>query len=132
MGYHPIFRRLSNGFRGYILSGVSRALCAEQQKAEHVRSYAQQKIALKRSPKKPELQSKSAIQRQLVYLGDPLKLSEYVSSLLVKDKFTEAEQLLRAASKDKQYTVSWNHLINYQLKKGKVNSAYKTYNEVII
>jgi hypothetical protein len=136
MGCQSSTQRLSKWLQGeYILSQVGQKPCTALQYARHIsqRRYAQQKTGARRVlPKQTKLQSKFAIERQLTYLGDPLKLSEYVSSLLMKDKFTEAEQLLRAASRDTKYTVGWNHLINYQLNKGVVNGAYKTYNEVTI
>jgi hypothetical protein len=139
MGCQSFMQRLSKWLQGeHILSQVGQKPYTAPQHAGHFRHiirrrYTQQKIDTRRvPPKQTKLQSKFAIERQLSYLGDPLKLSEYVNSLLMKDKFTEAEQLLRAASKNTKYTVGWNHLINYQLNKGAVNGAYKTYNEVTI
>jgi pentatricopeptide repeat protein len=37
---------------------------------------------------------------------------------------------VRAASKTIKCTVSWNHLIDWQLSKGKINGAIRIYNEV--
>ena len=70
------------------------------------------------------------VEKELSYLGDPLKLANQVCKLLVQDKFDDAELLVQTASKHHPCTVSWNHLINWQLSKGKVNDALKTYNEV--
>lgn len=64
------------------------------------------------------------------YLKDPLKLADTVREYLRDDKFDEALALTQFASKDVQCTVSWNHLINWQLTKGKVRGALKSYNEV--
>jgi hypothetical protein len=70
------------------------------------------------------------VQKELTYLGDPLKLANHVFNLLRQDKFDDAELLVRTASKSYPCTVSWNHLINWQLSQGKVNVAVKSYNEV--
>jgi hypothetical protein len=136
MNCHYFTQQLLKGFRREcIVSQASWKPCTKLQYVGQVgrRKYAQQKGApRKKFPKETNLQSRFAIEQQLKYLGDPLKLSEYVRSLLLNNRFGTAEELLRAASKNKQYTVGWNHLINYQLQKGKVNGAYKTYNEVCI
>jgi hypothetical protein len=70
------------------------------------------------------------VQKELVYLGDPLKLANHVFNLLRQEKFDDAELLVWTASKSFPCTVSWNHLINWQLSQGKVNVAIKSYNEV--
>lgn len=65
------------------------------------------------------------------YGNDPLKLAEEVRGLLRKDKFDDAEEVVRSASKHAdQFTVSWNHLIDWQMSQGKVNGAMKTYQDV--
>jgi hypothetical protein len=71
-----------------------------------------------------------AIRKELTYLGDPLKLADHVFQLLRQDRFDEAKLLVQAASKSLPCTVSWNHLMDWQLSRGKVNSAIKTYNAV--
>jgi hypothetical protein len=68
--------------------------------------------------------------KQLKYLKDPLKLAEHVRKILRDDDFESALALVRAASKDTQCIVSWNHLIDWQLSRQKMNGAIKTYNEV--
>lgn len=65
-------------------------------------------------------------------MKDPLQLADFVRKTLRKDDFENAETLVRVASKDVQCTVSWNHLIDWQLSKGRMNAAIKTYNEVCI
>ena len=67
---------------------------------------------------------------ELKRLQDPLKMADYVRKKLLKDKFEEAQTLVRAQSKHAQVVVSWNHLISWQLSKGSLNAALKTYNEV--
>lgn len=71
-----------------------------------------------------------AIKKHLVYLKDPLKLSNDIRNTLRQGKFDEAQDVVRAASKDTQCVVSWNHLIDWQMSRGKVNGAVQTYNEV--
>jgi hypothetical protein len=71
-----------------------------------------------------------AIRKELTYLGDPLKLADHVFHLVRQNKFDEAELLVQTASKSFPCTVSWNHLMDWQLSQGKVNVAIKTYNEV--
>ena len=70
------------------------------------------------------------IKKQLSYLKDPLKLADHVRKTLREDDFDNTLALVRAASKNIQCVVSWNHLIDWQLSKGKMNAAIKTYNEV--
>lgn len=71
-----------------------------------------------------------SLREELKYLGDPLKLAEYIDDLLRKNAFDKAVELVRMASKSIPCTVSWNHLINYELSLGRVNGAVKLYNEV--
>ena len=67
---------------------------------------------------------------QLRYLQDPVRLANRVRILLRDGNLDQAMELVRAASKTIPCTVSWNHLINYQMYEGKVKAALKTYNEV--
>lgn len=78
----------------------------------------------------PEKKPDFVIEKHLSYLKDPLKLAEFVRKCLRDDDFESAEAIVRAASKDILCTVSWNHLIDWQLGKGKMNAAIRTYNEV--
>ena len=71
-----------------------------------------------------------SLREELKYLGDPLKLAEYIDDLLRKNAFEKAAELVRMASKSIPCTVSWNHLINYEMSQGRINSAVKLYNEV--
>jgi hypothetical protein len=70
------------------------------------------------------------VARHLVYLSDPLKLADFIRQSLQKDDFDTAESVVRAASKNIQCTVAWNHLIDYQLRQGRMKAAVKTFNEV--
>jgi hypothetical protein len=80
---------------------------------------------------KKNSESDFVIRKHLKYLKDPLKLAEHVRRLLRGGDFDNTLVIVRAASKNVQCTVSWNHLIDWQLSKGKMNAAIKTYNEVL-
>jgi hypothetical protein len=82
------------------------------------------------SPPRLPSASEKAIAKELTYLKDPLKLADYVRRSLRNDEFETAVAAIRTASKDIQCIVSWNHLVEYQLSRGQLNAAIKTYNEV--
>jgi hypothetical protein len=82
------------------------------------------------SKKKPSFSTDEQLSQQLRYLKDPLKLADYVRKTLQRDDFETALKVVRASSKDIQCVVSWNHLVDWQLSKGHMKSAIKTYNEV--
>ncbi|KAI8964098.1 hypothetical protein F5Y11DRAFT_317228 [Daldinia sp. FL1419] len=71
-----------------------------------------------------------AAQKQLQYLQDPLHLANFVRNTLKKDNADDALLITRKASKDSKVTVSWNHIINYHLQKGKLHFGIKLYNEM--
>lgn len=70
------------------------------------------------------------VRKHLTYLKDPLKLADFVLRALRNDEFENTIMVVRAASKNIQCIVSWNHLIDWQLSKGRMNAAIKLYNEV--
>ena len=74
--------------------------------------------------------SKASLEQEIRWLKDPLKLGDYTVKLLRQDDVGKALGLVRLASKDIACTVSWNHLIDYFMSKGKVADATKLYNEV--
>jgi pentatricopeptide repeat protein len=63
-------------------------------------------------------------------LADPLELARFVKQQLAKDKSTEMLQLVRMASQSMKCVVSWNHLIDHYLAKGRAAQAFKIYNDV--
>ena len=71
-----------------------------------------------------------AARKELEYLSDPLHIANRVAVALQKENFELAAQMTRQASKDKSVTVSWNHLIEFQLRQGRIHAAMKLYNEV--
>lgn len=71
-----------------------------------------------------------AVNKHLEFLQDPVKLANDVLQTLRRDEFGEALEVVRAASKNRECVVSWNHLIGWCLSKGKVRRAVNIYNEV--
>lgn len=70
------------------------------------------------------------VRKHLEHMKDPFKIAEHVERTLKKDLFEEALELTRTASKDAQCQVSWNYLIDYQLRNQKLHGAIKLFNEV--
>ena len=72
----------------------------------------------------------AALEKELRYLRDPMKLADYTVSLLRKDEDEKAYELVKMSSKNMACTVSWNHLMDYEMAKGRVANAMKIYNDV--
>ncbi|TLD34101.1 hypothetical protein PspLS_00498 [Pyricularia sp. CBS 133598] len=72
-----------------------------------------------------------AVRRHLEFLGDDrFKIAKHVLSTLQRDAFDEALHLVRKISRaDKDYMVSWNHLLSHLFQKQRLNAAIKLYNE---
>ncbi|KAI3337135.1 hypothetical protein HD806DRAFT_475791 [Xylariaceae sp. AK1471] len=71
-----------------------------------------------------------AARKELDYLKDPLHIANRVRKALDSDDFKHAAEITRQASKHTKVAVSWNHLIDYELKKDRIHSAFKLYNEM--
>lgn len=71
-----------------------------------------------------------ALEQEMRYLGDPMKLADHTVNLLRKDQYEKVGELVRMASKRMSCTVSWNHMIDYDMSKGRVTRAMSTYNDV--
>lgn len=71
-----------------------------------------------------------AARKQLQFMEDPFHIAQHVTNVLEKDHFEEAALITRKASKDKKVTVSWNRLIDYQLRQGRIHAGIKLYNEM--
>lgn len=80
--------------------------------------------------RRPNLDTELSMKKHLQYLQDPMKLSNYVRSTLRNDDFETAEKVVHFASKKMQCVVSWNHLVDWQLSKGRMNAAIKIFNDV--
>ncbi|KAI9692069.1 MAG: hypothetical protein M1820_009536 [Bogoriella megaspora] len=70
------------------------------------------------------------LRKEISYLQDPLKLADHVRQVLGQDDEEKALAIARLASKNMSCIVSWNHIINWNMSKGRVNSALKIYNEM--
>lgn len=70
------------------------------------------------------------VKKHLEHMKDPYRIAEHVLRTLEKGRFEEAALLTRKASRDAKVTVSWNHLIDYQMRNQRLHSAIKLYNEV--
>lgn len=73
---------------------------------------------------------RTELEQELRYLKDPVKLADHTVSLLRQDDHDKALEIVRMGSKRMACTVSWNHLVDYEMSKGRVNRATKLYNEV--
>jgi hypothetical protein len=72
-----------------------------------------------------------SVKKQLKYLNNPYTIQNYIlDPLLKKDRIDEAIVLTRKASRLHKVSVSWNHLINYQMEHQRLHAAVKLYNEV--
>ncbi|SMR47028.1 unnamed protein product [Zymoseptoria tritici ST99CH_3D1] len=76
------------------------------------------------------LHEERALQTELEFLKDPVKLAEHVHYTLRNEKPQKALDLCRLASRNMSCIVSWNHTIDWHMKRGRVNDAIKIYNEM--
>ncbi len=73
---------------------------------------------------------KAVLEKELRYLHDPLKLADHTINLLKKDDYHKALELVKMSSRNMSCTVSWNHLMDYEMYTGRVSNALKIYNDV--
>lgn len=76
------------------------------------------------------VQNEQDLRAELRYLKDPLKLAEHVHYTLRCDKPVKALDLCRVASRSMECIVSWNHVIDWNMKRNKIPEALKIYNEM--
>ena len=74
--------------------------------------------------------SHRALEKEMRFLQDPVKLADNTVKLLKKDRTEKAGQLVKLASRSMACTVSWNHMIDYEMSKGRVSRAMTIYNDV--
>ncbi|KAI4118383.1 MAG: hypothetical protein LQ345_001552 [Seirophora villosa] len=87
-------------------------------------------VVEKHSPEARDSRRERQLDQELVWLRDPVKLADNTISLLRKDDHERALETVRKASKSVPCSVSWNHLIDYDMSKGKVQKAIKKFNEM--
>ena len=73
-----------------------------------------------------------ALEKDLRFLKDPLKLAENTVQLLHKGETEKAYDLVKLSSRNMACTVSWNHLMDYEMAKKRAANALKIYNDVCI
>ena len=71
------------------------------------------------------------LEQEARYLRDPVKLAGSTLGLLRRDEHDKALEIVRIASRTTACVVSWNHLIDYHVTKGRVAESLKIYNEVL-
>ncbi|KAI1306318.1 hypothetical protein F5Y03DRAFT_138937 [Xylaria venustula] len=107
--------------------------------AAHARSADTEPLGTPQSPNDEHVDNKAPIfgrsadwaaRKELQYLGDPLHIANRVRLALNQDHFDLAARITRQASRTHNVTVSWNHLIDYQLQNGRIHVALKLYNEM--
>ncbi|KAK4167674.1 hypothetical protein QBC43DRAFT_342016 [Cladorrhinum sp. PSN259] len=81
-------------------------------------------------PNAYEKQLNFAVQKHLQYLKDPLDIGNHVKACLEAGRWDEALLMTRKASASTRVEVSWNYLIDHQMKTGHLNAAIKLYNEM--
>lgn len=77
-----------------------------------------------------EVFSLTSLHEELRWLGDPLKLAVYIKDILAKNAIEKACELVKLSSNRIECTVSWNHLIDWAMQKGKVQAAFALFNDV--
>nr|OQO23680.1 hypothetical protein B0A51_10688 [Rachicladosporium sp. CCFEE 5018] len=77
-----------------------------------------------------EISNQKALTIELRYLKDPVKLSEHVIYTLRNNQPDKALDLCRLASKTMPCVVSFNAIIDFYMRKLRVNDALKVYNEM--
>ncbi|KAK8090261.1 hypothetical protein PG997_005222 [Apiospora hydei] len=126
----------SNALRRSIISTTS----TQQQ----TRSFAAATTAVERTKQqdgeeeedKPVMSKKDtkalewSVNKQLEYLSDPFHIANQVQAILDKNRFDEAKLMVLKASKGKNIAVSWNHLIDYEMRRQKLHSGIKLFNEM--
>lgn len=76
------------------------------------------------------VQNRKALEKELVWLKDPFKLTEHIHFTLRNNDPDKALDLCRIASKSMDCVVSWNAIVDWYMQRFKVNDAVKVYNEM--
>lgn len=82
--------------------------------------------------RKYEKRLEANVRKHLSLMPDPYHIAQHITNALGKGSFDEALLMTRMASRNTKVEVSWNHLIDYQLKNKRLHAAVKLYNEVRI
>jgi hypothetical protein len=80
---------------------------------------------------KPSAPSVAYIKKELLRYRDPVRLGDHVLRTLQMGDYEKAYSLTEIATRNNiKAVVSWNHLINYEMKLGRVAGSLKIYNAV--
>ena len=84
----------------------------------------------KLKPNAIAIKNKPALMKELEWLPDRVKLAEHVHYTLRCNDPEKALDLCRLASKKEEVIVSWNHVVDWYMQKGKVDMALRVFNEM--
>jgi len=70
------------------------------------------------------------LRTELQYITHPAALADHVEDLLKKNDYEKALAMTRLSSRGASNTVSWNYLIDWNMKNVKRKGATEVYNEV--
>ncbi|AEO69585.1 da4a5a57-78ef-46ca-89d5-86ccefe3fb65 [Thermothielavioides terrestris] len=98
----------------------------EQMEYEHAQALSDNEPGRRKYLRKLE----TTVKKHLEHFTDPYHIAQHVSRVLQKGSFDEALLMTRMASRNKKVEVSWNHLIDYQMKNHRLHAAVKLYNEM--
>lgn len=70
------------------------------------------------------------LRTELQYITHPAALADHVEDLLKKDDYEKALAMTRLSSRGASNTVSWNYLIDWNMKNERRKGAIEVYNEV--
>lgn len=76
------------------------------------------------------VQNRKALEKELVWLKDPFKLTEHIKFTLRNNDPEKALDLCRIASKSMDCVVSWNTIVDFYMQRYNINDAMKVYNEM--
>ncbi|KAH8169581.1 PPR repeat family protein [Sarocladium implicatum] len=83
----------------------------------------------KQQARTQELAAQYAL-KKLKVIDDPFHVGQAVVASLKKDQFDNALVLTEKASRTMNVVVSWNAILAYQLGKGEIKTAFKTFNNM--
>lgn len=70
------------------------------------------------------------VKKHLEFLDNNFNIAEHVERTLERGDYDEALLLVREASRSHNVVVSWNYLIGYLMRNGRLHAAIKLYNDV--
>jgi len=124
----PMTYKPSESFQARTIRAAGKAPWKES--GEYKRQNKKTVAEIRRQPGENDRPVNVIIMKELEWLQDPAKLADRVRDVLRNGDERKAQDLVIAASRKMQCTVSWNHWIDYLMSKQNMNEAIKTYNDV--